>query len=123
MSKLLLVDDDTQLLELFKLILENAGHEVQVAETCSDAVLLFAENNPDVVIADLHVPQTEDGVALIRMLKNYKRPRGYRPLRVIVTTGWTEDLPASVEKEAVDRVLAKPVRTDVLLRSIAELAQ
>lgn len=123
MPRLLLVDDDRQLLALYRLILEHAGHEVHTAETCQAALLLFTETDPDVVIADLHVPEMDDGLALIRLLKSYKRPRGHRPLKVIVTSGWTEDLPASVEKEAVDRVLAKPVRTEVLLRSIAELAQ
>ena len=123
MPRLLLVDDDRQLLDLYKLILENAGHQVQTAETCKAALLLFAETDPDIVIADLHVPEMEDGLALIRMLKSYKRTRGHRPLKLIVTSGWTEDLPDSVEKEAVDCVLAKPVRTEVLLRSIAELAQ
>jgi len=45
------------------------------------------------------------------------------PLKVVVASGWTEDLPTEVQKQAVDRVLAKPVGMQVLLRSIAELAQ
>jgi CheY-like chemotaxis protein len=123
MSRLLLVDDDRQLLELYRLILEHAGHQVQAAETCRAALLLLAETDSEVVIMDLRVPEMEDGLALIRTLKNHKRPPGMPPLRVIVLSGWTEDLPAGVEREFVQRVLAKPVRIEVLLRSIAELAQ
>jgi len=123
MPRLLLVDDDWQLLELYKLILEHAGHEVQIAETCRAASLLLVETDPDVVIVDLHVPEMEDGLAFIRSLRHYTRSPGCRARKVIVTSGWTEDLPAEVEREFVDRVLPKPVRMEVLLRSIAELAQ
>ena len=123
MSRLLLVDDDRQLLDLYRLILTHAGHQVQVAETCRTASLLLAQTDPEVVIMDLRVPEMEDGLAFIRTLKNCKRPPGMPPLRVIVISGWTDDLPAGVERDFVDRVLAKPVRMEVLLRSIAELAQ
>jgi len=123
MPRLLLVDDDRQLLELYRLILEHAGHEVHTAETCRAAALLLTETEPDIVVMDLRVPEMDDGLALIRTLKNHKRPSGLAPLKVIVASGWTEDLPTEVQKQAVDRVLAKPVRMQVLLRSIAELAQ
>ncbi len=123
MSRLLLVDDDCQLLELYKLILEHAGHHVEIAETCSAAFLLLRKTDPEIVIMDLRVPEMEDGLALIRTLKNHKRPPGRPPLKVIVTSGWTEDLPAGPERDSVHRVLAKPVRMEVLLRSITELAQ
>lgn len=123
MSRLLLVDDDIQLLALYKMILEHAGHQVQTAENCGAASVLLTETDPEIVIVDLHVPGMEDGLALIRTLKNHQRPPGQGPLKVIVTSGWTEDLPAAVRRDSVDRVLSKPVRMDVLLRSIAELAQ
>ena len=123
MSRLLLVDDDRQLLGLYRLILEHAGHKVQAAETYRAALLILTQSDPEIVIMDLRVPEMEDGLALIRTLKNHKRPPGLAPLRVIVASGWTEDLPADVERESVDRVLAKPVRMEVLLSSIAELAQ
>jgi DNA-binding response OmpR family regulator len=123
MSRLLLVDDDRQLLGLYRLILEHAGHQVHAAETCRTALLLLVQTDPEIVIMDLRIPETEDGLAIIRTLKNHKRPPGMLPLRVIVISGWTEDLPAGVEREFVDRVLAKPVRMEILLRSVAELAQ
>ncbi|SRR5579871_69061 len=121
MARLLLVDDDRQLLDLYRLILERAGHEVHTAETCSAARVRLQQSDPEVVVMDLRVPEMEDGLALIRTLRGHKRPAGMPPLRVIVASGWTEDLPPGLEREAIDRVLAKPVRMQVLLRSIAEL--
>ena len=123
MSRVLLVDDNSQLLELYRLILEHAGHQVEIAATCGAAFVLLAEIDPEVVIMDLHVPEMADGLALIRAVKNHQRPPGAHPVKVIVTSGWADALPAGAEKDSVDRVLTKPVRMQVLLRSIAELAQ
>src|ERR1700683_4795036 len=122
MSSLLLVDDNTQLLEFFKLVLTEAGHQVRTADSCPAAIRLLAEADPEIVIMDLRVPEMEDGLGLIRTLKNHHRPPGRRPLKVVVISGWTEDLLGAAEKDWVDRVLPKPVRMEVLLRSISELA-
>jgi len=122
MSRLLLVDDDAQLLEFYKLVLEQAGHQVDVAHTCQAAFVILANTHPEVVVMDLHVPEMEDGLALIRTLASRKKLAATCPLKVIVTSGWTEDLAPKMERDSVDRVLAKPVRMEVLLRSIAELA-
>jgi CheY-like chemotaxis protein len=122
MCSLLLVDDDLRILELYGIILEHAGHHVQVAETCARAVTLLKETDPEIVIMDLRVPELEDGLGLIRTLKAHVRAPGKRPLRVVVTSGWTEDLDGTPVGDSVDCVLPKPVRMELLLRSIARLA-
>ena len=122
MSRLLLLDDDVQLLHMYKLVFEHAGHHVDAAATCGEAHLLLREADPEVVIMDLRVPEMEDGLAFLRALKHHKRPLGMPPVKVIVTSGWTEDLPDGAERESAHRVLPKPVRVTVLLRAIDELA-
>src|SRR5258708_390327 len=122
MSSLLLVDDNTQVLDLYKLVLEQAGHQVLTAETCGRAVTLLAETDPEIVIMDLRVPEMADGLGLIRTLKDRVRPLGRTRAKVIVISGWIEDLFETPEKDSVDCVLSKPVRMEILLRSIARLA-
>jgi len=61
-------------------------------------------------------------LGLIRALKQHTRPPGKHPVKVMVITGWVADLLNTPEKGSVDRVLAKPVRMEALLRSISELA-
>lgn len=122
MCRLLLVDDDGQLLTFYKLVLEHAGHEVRTAETCQAAVQLLMESDPEVVVMDLRLPAIEDGLALIRALKQHQRPPDCCRPKVIVSSGWTEDLTPTAEKAWVDRVLSKPVRMEVLLQSISELS-
>jgi DNA-binding NtrC family response regulator len=122
MCSLLLVDDNTQLLGFYKLVLEEAGHQVRTAETCSQAAALLAATDPEIVIMDLRVPDLADGLGLIRKLKHRVRPPGSNRAKVIVISGWIEDLSDTPEKDCVDCVLPKPVRMETLLRSIARLA-
>ncbi|HUJ23485.1 MAG TPA: response regulator [Bryobacteraceae bacterium] len=121
MARLLLVDDNAQLLGFYKLVLEEAGHEVRTAEMCTRAVELLEEMDPEIVIMDLRVPEVRDGLGLIRAVKDRPRPDGKPPAKVVVLSGWTGDLEAAAERDCVDRLLPKPMRIEVLLRSIAEL--
>jgi len=121
MSTLLLVDDNEQLLTFYKMVLEQAGHQVQTAETCGEAVALLHAADPEIVIMDLRLPEMEDGLGLIRTVKGHARAAGKAPVRLVVTSGWTEDLAGTPERQAVDCVLPKPVRMQVLLDSISKL--
>lgn len=122
MSSLLLVDDNLQLLVLYKTILEQAGHHVRTADNRVDAVKLLHQAEPDIVITDLRVPELEDGLSLIRSVKD-RAPDDCKPqAKLIVISGWTADLSDTPEEHSVDCVLAKPVRLELLLRSISELA-
>jgi DNA-binding response OmpR family regulator len=119
MPNLLLVDDNTQLLSFYKLVLEQAGHHVSTAETCREALELVDLSHPEIVLIDLRLPELQDGLGLIRAVRDRARqPR----TKMIVLSGWVEDLTGTPEERAVDCVLPKPVRMQVLLRLIAELA-
>ncbi|HVP47409.1 MAG TPA: response regulator, partial [Bryobacteraceae bacterium] len=122
MCRLLLVDDNVQLLDFYGLVLEQAGHQVRVAETCRRAIALLEETDPEIVVMDLRVPEMEDGLGLIRSLQAHKQAPGKAALKIVVTSGWTADLAGKPEKDSVDCILPKPVRMDVLLESISRLA-
>ena len=114
MARLLLVDDDTPGLEFRKLILEREGHQVSAAPDVAAARSLFSETKPDSVVLDLRLPETKDGLALIREF------RAAAPgLRIIVLSGWTPDLDGTPEARMVDELLAKPVRSARLSSAVA----
>ena len=110
MARLLLVEDDAELLELQSLILRRAGHEVLSTQSAEAALKCFQARRPDVVIMDYRIPRPEDGAGLIRDLGP--------GVRVIVLSG--ASLKDTVEGAA--RVLRKPCSPRVLLQAIAELA-
>jgi DNA-binding response OmpR family regulator len=114
MARLLLVDDDTAGLELRKLILEREGHQVSAAADVVAARSLFLENRPDSVVLDLRLPESEDGLALIREF------RAAAPdMRIIVLSGWTPDLEGKPEAQMVDELLSKPLRSARLVSALA----
>jgi DNA-binding response OmpR family regulator len=108
MPRLLLVDDDAAALEIRKLILERAGHQVLTASTASAARAL-----PGVEIAmlDLRLPRVEDGLALIREFHS-------AGVRVIVLCGNRADLEGRPEAAWVETVLEKPARSEALIAAV-----
>jgi len=114
MCRLLLADDDAQQLAVRKLLLEAAGHEVTVAHDVGRARRLLEDSPPDVLVLDLRLPELEDGLGLIRFV-----PERHLAAKIIVLSGWTEELCDLPEEKLVFRVLAKPFRNDRLLEAIA----
>jgi len=121
MSRILVTDDDAVQLNLRRLVLEAAGHEVVLALEPAGA-LAELDRGWDLLIMDLRflncagVPDPREGLALIRRI----RELGIR-VPVVVLSGWPDDLYGRPEERMVSRVMAKPVPTRDLLAVIAEL--
>lgn len=115
MPQLLLVDDDREGLEIRRLIFEREGYQVSTAAGASTAREAFSNHAPQFVVLDLRLPLTEDGLALIREF------RAETPdVCIIVLSGWTADLIGRPEAAMADAVLAKPVRSEKLIRTLAQ---
>jgi DNA-binding response OmpR family regulator len=113
MARVLLVDDDVDALEVRKLIFEKDGHHVVAASSADSAREQFLAASPDSVILDLRLPDPEDGLALIREFR-----AASRQVKIVVLAGWCADLDDRSERALVDVILAKPVRSEVLLGAI-----
>jgi two-component system, OmpR family, response regulator len=109
----LIVDDDAQQLAIRKLLLEAAGHQVAAADSAPEAKRLLEEVRPDLLLMDLRLPKLKDGLSLIRSVSERRLPA-----RIIVLSGWTEDLCDLPEEKLVSRVLGKPIRHEHLLEAI-----
>jgi CheY-like chemotaxis protein len=114
MCRLLVADDDAQQLGIRKLLLEAAGHEVAVAEDAPAARRLLAELLPDVLVMDLRLPKLKDGLSLIRCVDEQ-----HLAAKIIVLSGWTEELCDLPEEKLVACVLGKPIRNEHLLEAIS----
>jgi len=118
-ARCLVVDDDTQVRDMIRDILSNAGHKVVVAIDGSDGVERFkADPSFDVIITDLAMPKL-NGLQLARVCKTL-RPN----VPVVMLTGWgvllTEE---ELSEHGVDEVLSKPVRMDQVINTIATVRQ
>ncbi len=118
MPRILIADDDLTQLDLRKLLLESAGHQVQAALSPAQTLRLAEQGWADLLILDLRFPEAEHGFALIRML----RESGCAP-PILLLSGWPDDIFGRPEEHLVSAVLAKPVPSADLLAAIARFTK
>lgn len=75
MHRILIVDDDAQMLELMEQLLQREGYEVLLAASSTEAVKLIERELPSLLIVDLALPD-EDGLVLCRKLRRDKHTAG-----------------------------------------------
>jgi two-component system KDP operon response regulator KdpE len=112
MSRVLLVEDDPQLLRAMRITLRAHGHDVVTAETGRKGISEAAGAHPDLVVLDLGLPDM-DGVEVIQAL------RGWTGVPIIVLSGCTSrgDKVAALDAGADDYV-TKPFGVEELLARI-----
>ena len=120
MARILIVEDTPDFRRMMLDILEAAGHEVAEAENGNAAVARMENDNFDLVVTDVLMPEL-DGIELIRALSS----KGWK-LPVLAVSGGGRNLPAAVslaltEAAGAHRVLFKPFRAAELLSVIDEL--
>jgi DNA-binding response OmpR family regulator len=80
--KILIVDDDQNILRLYKEELEEEGYLIVTASNGQEAMERFEKEDPDLVTLDILLPDV-DGIKLLRQMKE-KKPR----LPIIMSTAY-----------------------------------
>lgn len=115
MAKILAVDDDLYILELYKEIFTKAGFEVQTAEDAVAAVTRYQEFKPDLLVLDVDMP-AGGGQKVFDRLRNLFQVA----TPIIFSTGMPENV-ASLAKLANVAVLKKPVNPELLVSEARRL--
>lgn len=113
MSKILIVDDDEDLLLTLKLLLKGKGYEVATTITCSEGLTIFYNFQPDLVILDINVGE-EDGREMCRAIKSQA---DYQNIPVLLISGNAEALNDYVRYGA-NGILGKPFDSGSFLHSV-----
>jgi two-component system KDP operon response regulator KdpE len=100
--RVLVVDDEPQIVRALKVVLREAGFEAVPAETGSEALDLAAVRPPDAAIVDLVLPDT-DGIAVTRTLREWSE----MPILVLSAVGEEEQKVRALEAGA-DDYITKP---------------
>lgn len=115
--RILVVDDNRDVLESLTMLLELQGHEVATARDGLEAVDMAERFHPDLVLLDLGLPRL-DGYGACRRIR--EQPWGRDP-KVIALTGWgREGDRRRTEEAGFDDHLVKPVAPSVLLEIVAK---
>jgi signal transduction histidine kinase/ActR/RegA family two-component response regulator len=117
---LLVLDDDTDALELFATVLRQAGAEVRVARSVREAIDLLRAWEPDVIVSDIEMPE-ESGYAFIRKLRGGEIAHGERIPAIAVTAYGGVNERIKIVSAGFDSYVAKPVEPDELAAIIGRL--
>ena len=119
LGRVLVVDDEASIRSLLRMMLTQAGYDVEEADDGGKAVeVLNSGDNPlmlDAIICDIRMPRM-NGVEAI----TYFRAQ-YPSLPVIVLTGYhDEPLASSLRRQGIVEFLEKPAEREQILASVAQ---
>ena len=115
--RVLLVDDDAEIIESMRTVLESKGYEILVARDGNQGLLMAERENPDLVVLDMMMPKRSGFLVLERLRRS--RPV---PMRVImITANEGSRHRAYAEMLGVDDYIRKPFAMDRLLDSVQRL--
>ena len=110
--KLLVIEDEANILSFVRTILEANNYQVIVAKTCKEGKLMYSSHIPDLVILDLGLPDM-DGLDFIR----YTREFSAVPIIVLSARTQENDKVSALDLGANDYI-TKPFGTDELLARV-----
>jgi DNA-binding response OmpR family regulator len=118
MARVLVIEDEPSISQLLRIVLENDGHEVLVADDGSRGLATATRRSPEVIILDVMMPFM-DGFAVLEALREDER-----------TVTIPVVMLSAIQKEAVEErcyrlgaqaFVRKPFDPDILLGTVQEL--
>ena len=114
--RLLLVDDEADIVKVISKYLESHGFEVSVAVNSQEALSKIAEARPDAIILDIMLPR----ISGFEICDRLKRDPRYGQIPIIIFTGKGHD-EALCRKVGADAFVTKAGGGDALIREITRL--
>lgn len=120
MPKILIVDDDPDVVEAIEIILTQAGYEVGSAGSREEGLAAIAADTPDLLVLDVMMEQPDDG---IRMAQELRRSRFDKPILMLTSIGKVTGMSFGRDDEMVpvDEFEEKPIEPAVLVAKIKAL--
>jgi len=122
-KKVLLVDDDTDFLEMHTAVLQHRGYEVIPAQSAKEGMAKLDEMKPDIVILDVMMEQFDSGFKASEKIKQKYKDL---PVMLLTSIGAQTNLDFSSSEDVLkvsgaDVLLDKPVSPKVLIDEIERL--
>jgi DNA-binding response OmpR family regulator len=120
MAKVLIVDDDPDIVEASQLFLEKEGHQIETANNRSEGMKKVESFQPDLLILDVMMEQSDDGFAMAQDLRRLGKTF---PILMLTSVASASGLAFDKDAEMVpvDDFQAKPVEPAILVKKVAEL--
>jgi DNA-binding response OmpR family regulator len=116
-KRILLVDDDHEIIESLRMLLEAKGYAIQIARDGNQGLAMAEREDPDLMILDMMMPKRSGFLVLEKLRRS--RPV---PMKIImITANEGSRHKAYAEMLGVDDYIRKPFAMDRLLESVEKL--
>jgi DNA-binding NtrC family response regulator len=118
MARILIIDDESQIRSMLRLMLERVGYEIAEAPDGIEGIRQYRENPADLIITDLIMPN-KDGIGMIIDLK-----KEFPKVKIIAMSGGGVNRPEGyldgAKKLGASRTLTKPIDRDEMLKAVKD---
>jgi CheY-like chemotaxis protein len=115
-SRVLVVDDERNVLLTYKMLLEQQGYEATASLTAKEAIGLIEKQEFDLLLCDLSLEEKRTGFEVIQAARARRRT-----VPAVLLTGYASPEAADYARENDVSVLYKPIEIDDFLKTIATL--
>jgi DNA-binding response OmpR family regulator len=119
MARVLVIDDDFEIVALLTEILQHAGHDVDSAADPVEGMRKSRANKPDLIILDYHMPENTGA----HLYESFRRNNGTKRTPILFISG--EASPDKIRSEISDadgsRFLSKPLLLDDFRAAVREM--
>ncbi len=121
-KKVLVVDDEKELVEVTRVLLESNGYEVVAAHSGEECKKVAKSEKPDVIILDVMMETTSAGFDVARWLREQEDTK---QIPIVMLTAVNQNVPWRFGTDEVwlpvDVFLDKPVSPEKLLREVEKI--
>ena len=128
MARILMIDDDPDIIEALRILLESAGHEFHAAQSAAEGLEKLGEVSPDLIILDVMMDTATDGFHLSLKLRGPGHDPEYAayrdvPILMLTSVHTTTPLRFAPDEDylPVDAFLEKSADPDQVLAKVEEL--
>ena len=118
MARILIIDDESQIRSMLRLMLERVGYEVIEAADGMEGIRQYRDNPADLIITDLIMPN-KDGIGMIIELK-----KEFPQVKIIAMSGGGVNRPEGyldgAKKLGATHTLTKPIDRDEMINAVKE---
>lgn len=117
-KKILVIDDDQDILKLIKIILENEGYDVGTATTGEDGIKFAIQEMPDLILLDIMMP-VMDGWEILKMLHTDESTRKI-PVAMLTCKTDVKNKLIGLQEGAIDYI-TKPFSPEELMTRVGDI--
>lgn len=119
MANILIIDDDSAVRDYLATLVTRLGHTAHPAATCADGIAKMADPAVEVIIADIHLP---DSPPMAEWIDQLKQHASGRPI-IVITGEPHEEVDSRVQRGELAAFLTKPFELAFIKNLLAKVTQ